>query len=62
MTIYGKIFSAVFALVAILHALRIINQWEAVIGGWNVPMWLSGLAIVLASILSVIGYKISYKK
>lgn len=62
MAIYGKIVSIIFALVAILHALRIISQWEAVIGGWNVPMWLSVPAFIAATTLSIFGYKYSYKK
>lgn len=62
MSFYLKMVSVLFGIIAILHALRIINQWEAGIGGWNVPMWLSGLAIVLAGALSVIGCKMSCKK
>lgn len=61
MALYSKIVSVIFALIAILHALRIAHQWEASIGGWNVPMWLSVPAFIVAVALSVFGYVYSYK-
>jgi hypothetical protein len=42
----------IFALVALLHTLRLLLGWEAVIGGWAVPMWFSGLALPLAGYLA----------
>jgi hypothetical protein len=47
-----KISGAVFSLVAVLHALRLLLGWEAVIGGWIVPFWLSGLALAAAGYLA----------
>lgn len=48
----------VFLLIALLHALRLVYGWSAVIGGWEVPMWLSGLAIVLAGYLAYNAFKL----
>ena len=42
----------VFALVAVLHLLRLVFGWEAVIGGWNVPLWISWAAIAIAGYLA----------
>ena len=42
----------IFALVALLQALRISMGWSVVIGGWSAPMWVSWIAIVVASGLS----------
>jgi hypothetical protein len=49
--IAGTIF-ALFALVALLQALRIYMGWSVVIGGWSAPMWVSWIAIVVAGGLS----------
>ena len=38
----------VFALVALLHLFRLVFGWEATINGAAVPMWASGLGLVVA--------------
>ncbi|MBI3575920.1 MAG: hypothetical protein HY083_09760 [Gammaproteobacteria bacterium] len=47
--IYLMVSGTLFALVALLHLLRIVFNWQAVIGSWTVPMWLSwiGLAVTV---------------
>ena len=47
----------VFSLVAVLHALRLLLGWDAVIGGWHVPMWLSGVALALAGYLAYTAFR-----
>ena len=44
---FRKTAGTVFAVVAVVHALRVVNGWEVMIGGWAMPMWLSWLAVVL---------------
>lgn len=48
----------VFSLIALLHALRLVYGWNAVIAGWEVPMWLSGLAVILAGYLAYSAFKL----
>lgn len=48
----------IFFLIALLHALRLVYGWSAVIGGFEVPMWLSGLAVVLAGYLAYSAFKL----
>jgi len=36
----------IFSLIALLHILRLVYGWSAVIAGWEVPMWMSGPAVV----------------
>ena len=52
MKIFTKIATAVFVVIALTHALRLAYAWPAEIGGWAVPMWLSGLTIVLSLALA----------
>jgi hypothetical protein len=42
----------IFTLLAVLHLLRIVRGWEANIAGWQVPMWFSWIAIVVAGYLA----------
>ena len=46
---------AIFALVALLHLLRIYMGWTVVIGDWTMPMWLSWIGLVVAGGLSYFG-------
>jgi hypothetical protein len=48
----------IFVLVAVLHLLRLLLGWEAVIGGWDVPMWVSGLALVLSAYLAYSAFRL----
>ncbi|MBI2446914.1 MAG: hypothetical protein HYV51_03860 [Parcubacteria group bacterium] len=48
----------IFSMIAILHALRLVYGWSAIIGGWEVPMWLSGLAVILAGYLAYSAFKL----
>lgn len=45
----------IFAIVALLHLLRIYMGWPIVIGDWTVPMWVSWIALVAAGGLSHFG-------
>jgi len=42
----------IFAAVALLHAVRMLMGWPVVIGSWTVPMWLSGIGLIVAGALS----------
>jgi hypothetical protein len=50
--LFHQIAGAIFALVALLQALRIYMGWPVVIGGWSAPMWISWIAILVAGGLS----------
>ena len=49
---YLSVTGVVFLLIAVLHVLRIVYGWEAVIGGWEVPIWLSWVALVVSGYLA----------
>ena len=55
---FSTVTLVIFSLIALLHALRLVYGWNAVIGGWSVPMWLSGLAVVLAGYLAYSAFKL----
>ena len=55
---YAITTSLIFFLVAVLHLLRLVWQWDLVIGGWNFPMWASIVAVLVASFLSFAGCRL----
>ena len=52
----------IFAVVALLHVLRILMSWPAAIGGWAVPMWLSWVGVVVAGGLSYFGLTLAMRR
>jgi hypothetical protein len=48
---------AIFALVALLHLLRIYMGWAVTIDSWSVPTWVSWVGVIVAGGLSYAGLK-----
>jgi len=44
----------VFALVAVVHLVRIIQGWEVLVNGVSIPMWVSVVGTIIASGLAVL--------
>jgi hypothetical protein len=43
-----------FSLIAVLQLLRFILGWEITVNGLSVPVWVSGIAFVVAAGLAVV--------
>ena len=43
----------IFSLVAVLHVLRLIFGWQAVIDGLVIPMWASVVGLIVAGGLAI---------
>ena len=56
---FMKVATAVFSVVAVFHALRLVMGWSVVIGGFGVPLWLSVVGFLVAGFLAWSGYKLS---
>jgi len=56
---FTRMAGVVFVVVAVLHLLRILLGWEAVVGGWHVPLWFSWLALAFAGFLGYAAFKLS---
>jgi len=50
---------SIFAMVALVHALRILLVWPLVIGNWAVPMWVSWFGLVVPGVLSYFGLRLA---
>jgi hypothetical protein len=47
----------VFLLIALLQLLRFVLGWEVTLNGTAVPVWLSGVAFVVAGALAVMVWR-----
>ena len=54
-----KVASAVFALVGLLQLIRLLLGWEIIINHREIPLWFSGLAVVVLGGLSIWLFRLS---
>jgi hypothetical protein len=50
---FTTIAAVIFALVALVHMLRVFSGWEVTVSGMAVPMWASVAGLVIAAGLAV---------
>lgn len=55
---YGLFAGSLFLLVFILHGIRILAGWDVVIAEWEVPMWVSWVAVFVTAYLSYTGLQL----
>ena len=53
--------AVVFGIIALLHLLRSVLSWPASIANWNLPVWLSYIAVVVLGYLAWHMYSASKK-
>ena len=51
---FSVVAGVIFALVALLHLLRIYMGWPIVIGSWTAPMWVSWIGLVVGGVGAVL--------
>ncbi len=56
--IYLLISAAIFAFIAVLHLIRLVNQWSVNIGVVTVPLWGSWLGLIIATALSIWAFRL----
>jgi len=56
---FNVVAGVIFAVVALLHLLRIYMSWPIVIGSWTAPMWVSWIGLVVAGSLSYFGFSLA---
>jgi hypothetical protein len=54
---FTTIATVVFALVAALQLVRVLEGWDVTIGGVHVPMWASLIAAAFAALLAVMVWR-----
>lgn len=56
---FVRIAGDIFAVIAVLHAARLLWQWEVVIAGWVVPSWVSWVALLISGALASMAVRLS---
>ena len=54
---YNIVTAALFLIIALTHLLRIIFGWPAQIGGLDIPIWMSWLALLVTGALAYFGFR-----
>lgn len=57
MRAYLQISGTLFGVVALAHALRVIQGWRVEVGGWVLPMWVSIVGFLLTGALAVWAFR-----
>ena len=55
---YFQISGLIFTAVAVVHSLRILSGWSANLAGFEVPVWVSAVVVVVAGVLAYSAYKL----
>jgi hypothetical protein len=54
-----KVAGAIFGLVGLLQLIRLLRGWEIIINHREVPLWFSGVAMVVLGLLSIWLFRLS---
>jgi len=55
-TYYAVVSALIFAIVAVAHAIRLVNRWTVQVGTFAVPMSVSWIGLVIAALISAWGF------
>ena len=59
---FSLIAGLVFAVVALFHLVRILAEWNLVIGDWSVPKSVSWVALMVAGGLALLGLRLGQRE
>ena len=59
--VFSLVAGVVFGLIALGHVLRIVFGWSLVVQDFSVPMWASGIAVVVMGYLAYEGFRLARK-
>jgi hypothetical protein len=54
-----RVASVIFALFALGHAVRLIKQAQVMVGTYQIPIWVSLVALIIAGVLSIWMWRLS---
>jgi hypothetical protein len=43
----------IFVLIALLHLVRLITKFEVIVAGRKMPLWVSGIGLIVAGLLAL---------
>jgi hypothetical protein len=58
---YVVVSGVLFGVIAVVQAVRALNQWPVQVEGFDVPVWVSWVAMVVAGSLCVWAFRSGHK-
>ncbi len=52
----------VFALMSLMHILRLVFAWDVIFNGTRIPLWISWVAAVVTGIVAYMLWRESYQR
>lgn len=59
---FSLVAGIIFAVVALLHLVRIFMDWAVIIGDWSVPKSVSWVALIVAGGLALLGLRLGQRE
>ena len=59
---YAVVSGILFGVIAIAQAARALNQWPVQVGGFDIPVWVSWVAVVVAGSMCVWAFRSARRK
>ena len=56
---YAFLSGILFAMIALVHAVRLYYGWEAIINGWVIPMWVCWTVVIIGVLIAWEAVKLS---
>ena len=53
---YAAVSALIFAIVSVMHVVRLINRWPVMIEPYNISMNASWVALVVAGVIAIWGF------
>lgn len=58
---FSLVVSVLFVLIALGHLSRLVFRWSISLGGWSVPLWINGVALLISAYLAYEGFRLAKK-
>ena len=58
---FSLVASVIFLLIALGHLSRLVFKWSLLLGGWAVPFWVNGVALLVFAYLAYAGFQLAKK-
>ena len=55
---FNLVTGMIFAIIVVVHILRLYMGWPVVIGTWTAPIWLSWIGCIVGGALSYSGFRL----
>ena len=62
MRAYLAVSGTLFGIVALMHVLRLVQDWPVQLAGWPVPLWVSWIGVLVAGGLCLWGFRLAAKQ